>query len=98
MWLGFWINAVTGVFLLIAYPTKAFTNPVFYIKLSFIAFAVVIMHRMKSRLFGDPSLSESDMVARGRTMARLSLVLWIGAISAGRLLAYTFVYRLYGEH
>jgi len=98
MWLGFWINAVTGVFLLIAYPTKAFTNPVFYIKLSFIALAVVIMHRMKSRLFGDPGLSESDMVARGRTMAKLSLVLWIGAISAGRLLAYTFIYRLYGEH
>jgi hypothetical protein len=98
MWLGFGINAITGVFLLIAYPTKAFTNPVFYIKLSFIALAVVIMTRMKSRLFGDPSLSESDMVARGKTMAKLSLVLWIGAISAGRLLAYTFIYRLYGEH
>ena len=37
MWLGFGINAISGVFLLIAYPTKAFTNPVFYLKLLLIA-------------------------------------------------------------
>ena len=53
MWLGFGINAISGVFLLIAYPTKAFTNPVFYLKLLLIASAVVIMQRMKNRLFGD---------------------------------------------
>src|SRR5687768_1210451 len=26
---GFWLNAVSGVLLLLAYPTKALTNPVF---------------------------------------------------------------------
>src|SRR5450432_3249695 len=31
LWLGFWMNAVSGVLLLIAYPTKALTNPVFYL-------------------------------------------------------------------
>src|SRR5215218_4997144 len=30
MWIGFWINAVSGVLLLIAYPTKALTNPLFF--------------------------------------------------------------------
>jgi hypothetical protein len=30
---GFWLNAVSGVLLLLAYPTKALTNPVFYLKL-----------------------------------------------------------------
>lgn len=97
MWLGFGINAISGVFLLIAYPTKAFTNPVFYIKLLLIASAVLIMQRMKNRLFGDAALTESDMMARGRAMATWSLVLWIGAITSGRLLAYTFIYRMYGE-
>ena len=29
MWIGFGINATTGVLLLISYPTKALTNPVF---------------------------------------------------------------------
>jgi hypothetical protein len=97
MWLGFGINAISGVFLLIAYPTKAFTNPVFYIKLMLIAAAVVIMQKMKTRLFADPGLSESEMMARGSALAKWSLVFWIGAISAGRLLAYTFIYRMYGE-
>ena len=63
MWLGFGINAISGVFLLIAYPTKAFTNPVFYLKLLLIASAVVIMQRMKNRLFGDVALTESDIMA-----------------------------------
>src|SRR5215216_87409 len=39
MWAGFWVNAFSGVLLLIAYPTKALTNPVFYLKLSMIAVA-----------------------------------------------------------
>ena len=36
MWSGFWVNAVSGVLLLIAYPTKALTNPLFYVKLALI--------------------------------------------------------------
>jgi hypothetical protein len=37
LWLGLAINAVSGTLLLIAYPTKALTNPVFYVKLGLIA-------------------------------------------------------------
>jgi len=98
MWLGFWLNAISGVFLLIAYPTKAFTNPVFYVKLSCIALAVIVMQKLKNRVFGDPALSETAMVARGTTLAKWSLVLWIGAITAGRMLAYTFTWLLYGVY
>ena len=39
MWCGFWLNAFSGVLLLLAYPTKALTNPLFYLKLGFIAVA-----------------------------------------------------------
>src|SRR6266566_6853473 len=46
MWLGFAINAASGVLLLIAYPTKALTNPVFYIKLILIGSAVWVMARL----------------------------------------------------
>ena len=98
MWLGFWLNAISGVFLLIAYPTKAFTNPVFYVKLLCIALAMIVMQRTKNRVFGDPTLSETAMVARGTTLAKWSLVLWVGAITAGRLLAYTFTWLLYGVY
>jgi hypothetical protein len=76
MWFGFWLNAVSGVALLIAYPTKALTNPVFYLKLLFIALAVIAA--------GKAALSES------KPWARISLASWTAAIVAGRLLAYTY--------
>jgi hypothetical protein len=92
MWLGFWINVTSGVLLLFAYPTKSLTNPDFYIKLTLIGFAVWIMSRMQARVFGDVSLDETAMVAKGATLAKWSLFLWAGAITAGRLLAYTYRY------
>ena len=76
MWMGFWVNAASGVLLLIAYPTKALTNPVFYIKLALIGLAVISV--------GKAVPKES------RLWAWLSLAGWIGAITAGRLLAYTY--------
>ena len=92
MWIGFAMNAVTGVLLVIAYPTKSLTNIDFYIKLTLIGFAVWIMQRLKSRVFEDSSLSEEAMTARGLALAKWSLLLWLGAITAGRLLAYTYKY------
>ncbi len=55
MWFGFWLNAISGVALLIAYPTKALTNPVFYLKLVLIALAMVLQRMISRRLFGDPA-------------------------------------------
>jgi hypothetical protein len=97
MWWGFWINAISGVFLLIAYPTKAFTNPMFYVKLSCIALAVTVMQKTKTRVFGDLSLSDAAMAAKGTTLAMVSLALWVGALTTGRLLAYTYTYLFYGH-
>ncbi len=91
MWIGFGINALTGVLLIIAYPTKALTNPVFYLKLTCIALAIWIVTKLKERVF-DGNLNEKGMMARGATLAKWSLALWIGAITAGRLLAYTYKY------
>ena len=42
MWFGLAVNALSGVALLMAYPIKAFTNPVFYIKLALIALALIV--------------------------------------------------------
>ena len=92
MWLGFAINAVSGMLLLIAYPTKALTNPVFYTKLTLIGFAMWIMTTLQSRVFNDSTLNEAATIGRGRTLAKWSLAIWIGVITAGRLLAYTYKY------
>jgi hypothetical protein len=96
MWLGLALNVTSGVFLVLAYPTKALTNPDFYIKLTLIGFAVWTLFKLKARVFDDPTLSEQSMVAKGRNLAIWSLVLWICVIAAGRLLAYTCTYVVFG--
>jgi hypothetical protein len=73
------------VLLLIAYPTKALTNPVFYLKLGLIAVAMVILVRIDRAIRAEP-----ESVQRLRRMAAISLVCWTGAIFAGRFLAYTY--------
>ena len=89
LWFGFWLNAVSGVLLLIGYPTKALTNPVFYLKLTLIAIAMVLYVRI-DRLIRSGG-STAPVTARSlRRLAITSLVCWSGAITAGRLLAYTY--------
>src|SRR6476469_1080553 len=90
IWVGFWIQVVSGLLLLIGYPTKSLTNPDFYLKLVLIAIALVVMQKLKNRVFSDPAMNEGIMMAKGRAFAIWSLLLWIGAVTAGRLLAYTY--------
>jgi hypothetical protein len=89
MWAGFWINAVSGVALLIADATTKLANPVFAVKMCFIALGVVNMAWYKKRLFRDPSeLERHPASPRARRVAISSLILWIGATTAGRLMGY----------
>jgi hypothetical protein len=84
MWLGFWINVTSGLALLLAYPTKALTNPVFYVKLALVAAALIVLRLAVRRLRSEDAISTP-----ARVLAVVSLVLWASAITAGRLLAYT---------
>jgi hypothetical protein len=95
MWGGFFLNLFSGVILLIAYPTKAFTDPVFYLKMTCVAGAVICMQMIHNRLF-RPSTAQADKVAfRSRTLAKFSLVCWFGAIVAGKFIEYTYRYIVY---
>ena len=89
MWSGFWINAVTGVVLVIAYPTQALTNPVFYIKLTLIGLAVVNARTIRNEVFRDPHLDERPVPRRWKILAGASLFFWAGAIVSGRMLPFT---------
>ena len=90
MWFGFVINAISGVLLLVGYPTKALTNPVFYLKLGCIAAGMVLMNRLRQRVVRSDKLPSGQ----GRMMAAFSLLVWAGAIVSGRLLAYTCTHLL----
>lgn len=96
MWTGFAINATSGVILVMAYPVKALTNPVFYVKLVLIAVGIWVMRQIQIQIFDDSNLKAGVVVANAKMLAMTSLVLWIGAISAGRLLAYTCAYLVFG--
>jgi hypothetical protein len=85
MWFGFWLNFFSGIGLLIGYPTKALTNPDFYLKLALIAAGVWLVGRINERL---------ESVPKG--LAVWSLICWGGAITSGRLLAYTYRHLLAG--
>lgn len=111
LWAGFGLNLVSGVLLLIGYPTKALTNPVFFLKIGLIVVALVLLTRIAKRAFAHDALGgkhdndarrTDEDEARGpdddaahaplRRLAIVSLACWIGAIFAGRLLAYTYWY------
>ncbi len=92
MWAGFWIQIVSGGSLLWSYPTKSLTNPNFYIKLVLIGIALVVMQMLKKRIFSDSSMSDTDMMLKGKALAVWSLLLWFAAVTAGRMLAYTYTY------
>jgi hypothetical protein len=94
MWLALAINAVTGVLMVIGYPTKQLTNPLFYIKLSLVGLGVWLVYRI-----GVQVLSESGQTAgmvRAKWLARASLATWASLIIAGRLLEYTHKWELLG--
>lgn len=90
MWFGFVINAISGFLLLVGYPTKALTNPVFYLKLTCIAVGIVLMSWLRRRVVPESKPASGN----GKAFAVLSLIVWAGAIVSGRLLAYTCKYLL----
>jgi hypothetical protein len=86
MWIGFWMNAASGAALLIADASTKLINPVFYVKIVFIAAGVVTMVLMRRRIFGRP-LGER-LILSDKALAWISVSCWMGAITAGRLMAY----------
>ena len=97
MWTGLAINITTGLLLLTGYPTKALTDYDFYVKISLITLAVITLFRIHDRVFADPNMSEANMIANGKTLAKFSLAFWICAIWAGRMLSETYTYITYGH-
>lgn len=87
MWGGFWLNLVTGSLLFAADATRRGTDPLFMIKLVFVAIGVSTIVLIRRNVFDAPGEAVAA-VPSGRTLAMLSLAAWIAAVTSGRLLAY----------
>jgi hypothetical protein len=87
-WIAFWINALTGTILLVADATTKMTNPDFFIKMGFIALAVVNQRMIQRRVLGQPTVDTAPFSGQAKLLAVTSMLFWFAAITAGRLLAY----------
>ena len=85
-WYAVGVIFLSGIALLIAYPAKALTNPVFYIKLVALTLGLIIAYVLPRSLNkATQPLNEKLM----KLIASCSILLWIVTITAGRFLAYT---------
>jgi hypothetical protein len=73
MWTGLALSAASGALLLAAKATTMGVNPAFWVKMACIAVAVALV-------FGRREGSKA--------LAAVSILLWFGAITAGRFMAY----------
>jgi hypothetical protein len=96
LWLALTVIAATGMLLLIAYPTKALTNPLFYIKLCLVALAVGLVYRIAKHILRAPEVDQKPLAANAKMLAVASLAAWIALIAAGRYLAYTHRWEMLG--
>jgi hypothetical protein len=100
LWVALTANVVSGTLLFIGYPYKAFTNPLFYVKLSLIALAIYLVVKIRNEVLRNPQgnkpPAETAVWRRAKILAGLSLASWMGAIAAGRFLAYTFTWLRVG--
>jgi hypothetical protein len=87
LWAALALTVFSGVVLLLT-DTAKLRTPVFSIKLILIALAVVNLTLLYKRVFSDPQIDAKPLPANARFLAFTSLLLWVGATTAGRLMAY----------
>ena len=83
-WIGVCLIIASGFALLLAYPAKALSNPLFYGKLLALSLALALFARVQRAVLGN-----GDYLFTSRARGYLLLVLWLAVIFAGRFLAYT---------
>jgi hypothetical protein len=87
MWTAFAVTALSGTALLIADATTKLASPIFYVKMVFVALAIANVQLLKAQVFRD-GVDDRALPANARLLAATSLLLWIAATTAGRLMAY----------
>ena len=92
MYIGFTINAFSGLSLLAANLDNDAHNFMFLTKLTFIALAMINMELMKAKVFENPSfVAGGALPSNARMFALLSMALWTMAIICGRLSEYPYL-------
>lgn len=88
IWIGFTVNALSGVLLLMKAATTAGISGLFWTKIAVIVVSMIVVVRIKATVFSDPEVDTQPLSVRAKALAVASILLWTAAIVAGRLLAY----------
>jgi hypothetical protein len=88
MVVAFVLNAATGIMLFMADATTKSKQPVFFVKLLLIFAALWCTMQVRRVVSTNNGRDDADVPARAHRLAWITLLLWIGAITAGRLMAY----------
>lgn len=90
-WVGFLFNALSGSALFTSQATMFVDSKPFLIKISAVIAGVILgvflQRRLKLRA-ADWDVADANIEASAKALAILSLLCWITAIFAGRLIAY----------
>lgn len=91
IWVAFAVTAGSGTLLLLANVSSRVTGAtglVFFVKLVFVALAIVTLQMLTKQVFNNPAADQSPLPRRAHVLAVSSLLFWVGATTAGRLMAY----------
>jgi hypothetical protein len=89
MWIGFWINAASGALLFVADATTKGSTRLFAMKLALVMLGVVVIVATRRAVFTPGvDVDRAGVTGLAKALAALSLVIWVTAIAAGRLMAY----------
>ena len=87
VWIGFWVNLATGALLFASDASTRGTQGLFFAKLLFVAVGIATVALIGRHVYS--SSTDQVVVSSGaRSLAFVSLLAWVVAITAGRLLAY----------
>jgi hypothetical protein len=88
LWTGFCINLFSGTILLLNDASTKIPSVVFWTKMCFVFCGVWLLIVIRKKIFHSSEIERGLLPAGARGLALASIVCWLGAIEAGRLLAY----------
>jgi len=87
LWTGAALSIASGLLLFGADASTKGATPVFLVKLGLVAAALVVARRLRRTIY-RPGTNAVAIPLSAKALAVASLLLWAGAITAGRFMAY----------